>query len=942
MSQVKPRCLYCHKSYPDQAAISRHVSHTPTCFAAWQHHLQNPTTTAQSQQRHIPPFQVGLPSIIEDNSDSDADIDYHPHREPSPSPEVHLDIPDHSDWTSPVDDVHDPRKSARFIEEYPGLVAEVLEAGSTKFEQWHERQRIAGQSEWAPFADLEEWELAQWLIKNVGQKSINEYLKLPIIQRRAKLSFHNTYTFLKKIDQLPIGTDWICDIVDVIGDRVDENGEVVQEHLELWHRDPVECVKELFGNPGLKDHIAYKPERVYTDKEGTNRIIDEAWTADWWWETQGKLPEGAVVAPVIIASDKTTLTQFQGNKVAWPVYMTLGNIAKHKRRQVSSNATVLIGYIPVSKLECFEASSRSLEGYRLFHHCMEVILKPLQEAGRRGEKMTCADGWIRRVFPILAAYIADFPEQCLVACCKENRCPRCEIAASDRGDWLLHTIWRDPDETLRLLEKEKKSQLRGYKTSERFEELGLRSVFEPFWKSLPHANIFSSFTPDILHQLHKGIFKDHLVKWCTDIIGSAEVDARFCAMNHHAGLRHFKKGISFVSQWTGTEHKEMEKIFVGIVSGAVNDRVLTVVRALLDFIYYARLETQTTYTLDRLSHSLKLFHEHKHVLVDLGIREHFNIPKLHNIQHYVDAILALGSADGYNTESPERLHIDFAKNAYRASNKRDYKEQMTLWLQRQEAVALRTSYLAWLHPTSDVEHNSYEEDEENPTEEPDLPRGNLENIRIRPQYRLALTAPFRDMAVMQLVNEYGAVDFLLRFNDFLQRHVRRAPKPSMYDRFDIYKQISVDLPFNRYLNQTENRTHRIRTIRPRPATGRHPAIHAHSDTALVIEDPEKYVYSWTMQGLRVAQVRVIFDLPRQFGETRHPLAYVEWFTPLGTPDKTTGMYLIKRSTRARSRNAEVISVDRIVRGCHLMAKCGRTIDRGWSTEEVLEEATSFW
>ncbi|KAG6912043.1 hypothetical protein DXG01_001823, partial [Tephrocybe rancida] len=57
--------------------------------------------------------------------------------------------------------------------------------------------------------------------------------------------------------------------------------------------------------------------------------------------------------------------------------------------------------------------------------------------------------------------------------------------------------------------------------------------------------------------------------------------------------------------------------------------------------------------------------------------------------HYVEAIKALGSADGYNSEAPERLHIDFAKDAYRASNKRDYTEQMAMWLQRREAMWMR-------------------------------------------------------------------------------------------------------------------------------------------------------------------------------------------------------------------------------------------------------------
>ncbi|KAJ7038640.1 hypothetical protein C8F04DRAFT_1179653 [Mycena alexandri] len=39
------------------------------------------------------------------------------------------------------------------------------------------------------------------------------------------------------------------------------------------------------------------------------------------------------------------------------------------------------------------------------------------------------------------------------------------------------------------------------------------------------------------------------------------------------------------------------------------------------------------------------------------------------------------TADGYNTEAPERLHIDLTKKAYRSSSKRDYTAQMTLWLQ---------------------------------------------------------------------------------------------------------------------------------------------------------------------------------------------------------------------------------------------------------------------
>jgi hypothetical protein len=58
------------------------------------------------------------------------------------------------------------------------------------------------------------------------------------------------------------------------------------ERHELWRRDPVECIRELIGNPAFKDYISYIPDMVYLDAEGNVRIYDEMWTGDWWWKIQ--------------------------------------------------------------------------------------------------------------------------------------------------------------------------------------------------------------------------------------------------------------------------------------------------------------------------------------------------------------------------------------------------------------------------------------------------------------------------------------------------------------------------------------------------------------------------------------------------------------------------------------------------------------------------------
>ncbi|KII83181.1 hypothetical protein PLICRDRAFT_119771, partial [Plicaturopsis crispa FD-325 SS-3] len=137
-------------------------------------------------------------------------------------------------------------------------------------------------------------ELASWLMKNVGKTQTESFLKLPIvstsqIKERTQTSYHNSRNLLERIDELPTGPGWSCDMLTVTGDKLDEDKKPMVEELELWRRDPVDCVRELLGNPTFRDHLKYAPEHVFLDKHGEDRVYDEAWTADWWWKIQVSL-----------------------------------------------------------------------------------------------------------------------------------------------------------------------------------------------------------------------------------------------------------------------------------------------------------------------------------------------------------------------------------------------------------------------------------------------------------------------------------------------------------------------------------------------------------------------------------------------------------------------------------------------------------------------------
>ncbi|KAH9040509.1 hypothetical protein EDB85DRAFT_1858737, partial [Lactarius pseudohatsudake] len=609
-----------------------------------------------------------------------------------------------------------------------------------------------GSSIWALFRSKCDWEIACWA-KTRGPMSsaVADILAIPEVVDKLGLSYRTPNELNNIIDkELPERPQFKCEDVSIAGNT-----------FQFYYCDILQCIRTLYGNPEFARDLVFAPERHYTDHERTCRVYSEIHTGDWWWAVQTSLEAhqpGATVIPVVISSDKTQLTLFH-SKAAYPVYLTIGNIPKHIRRKPSRHTQMLIGYIPTTCLEGIgNKSARRCALANLFHFCMRFLLAPIASHGETGVAMMSGDGIWRRCHPVFAMFVGDYPEQVLETCTFNGQCPKCAVHRNNLGDYSRSPA-RDYGKALEAFLLADGDVCMFHSVCR---EAGLKPVFHPFWEALPLTDVFISITPDILHQLLQGVMK-HLIAWLTNssAFGSAQIDARCRSLppNHH--IKIFARGISTLSRVSGLEHKQMCRILLGLVielplpSGGSSARVIRTVCALLDFLYLAQLPSHTSETLLRLKESLARFHEDKDVFVDLGVREHFNIPKVHSLLHYKSSITLFGSTDNYNTEQTERLHINFTKDAYRATNHKDEYPQMTAWLERREKIQQHMMFIAW-RQRAQYDDTQYSE-----------PTGPSKPVPRTVQ--MARNPSLKAVSFNDLADKYGAFDFQDTLADFIAR-----------------------------------------------------------------------------------------------------------------------------------------------------------------------------
>ncbi|KAF8258703.1 hypothetical protein EI94DRAFT_1774118 [Lactarius quietus] len=106
----------------------------------------------------------------------------------------------------------------------------------------------------------------------------------------------------------------------------------------------------------------------------------------------------------------------------------------------------------------------------------------------------CPDGHYRHMIYNIGPFIVVYPKQVMLSEVVQGWCPRCTSKSSNlNGEGGLSTL--------------------EFSSAELWDEYGIDDDIMPFTNDFPCADIHENLSLDLLHQIIKGSFKDHLVTW---------------------------------------------------------------------------------------------------------------------------------------------------------------------------------------------------------------------------------------------------------------------------------------------------------------------------------------------------------------------------------------------------------------------------------------------
>ncbi|KAF8469365.1 hypothetical protein DFH94DRAFT_795797 [Russula ochroleuca] len=501
-----------------------------------------------------------------------------------------------------------------------------------------------------PYSSRPEFELADFLFckEQMGCKKISELMDIWAAFQQSTNSegdpvegppFASTQDLYDKIDSTENGdVSWQAFSVQYDGD-IPNNSAVPRwktESYNTWFRNPLKIAEAQLGNIDFAHEIDFGLKRVFSSRADRCQYSDFM-SGNWAWQQADVIavdPEThrSMFVPLILGSDKTTISVATGHNEYYPLYLSIGNVQNHVQR-AHQNAVSLLGFLAIPKAD---------------KEYDDTLDKPCITR--------CGDGHLQRVIYGLGPYIADYPEQVLLACVVSGWCPKCTARPTNLDDDPT-AILRSHEHTnmvLKTFEDELSTPWQGY---------GIISDVRAFTSFFLRANIHHLLSPDLLHQVIKGTFKDHLVDWVGEYLETvhgktrakeilADIDLRHVVFPLFPGLCRFPEGCSF-KQWTGDDSKALMKVYLPAIAGHVPARMVRAISAFLEFCYLT---------------AIARFQQEHTIFIETEVRIDFSLPRQHSLFHYHSLIQQFGAPNGLCSSITESRHITAVKQPWHCSN----------------------------------------------------------------------------------------------------------------------------------------------------------------------------------------------------------------------------------------------------------------------------------
>ncbi|KAI0003199.1 hypothetical protein BJV74DRAFT_876167 [Russula compacta] len=707
------------------------------------------------------------------------------------------------------------------------------------------------------------------------------------------------------------------------------------ETYELCCRDTRRVLHQQLSMSDFKDKINLTPYQQFNSSG--KRVYSNLMSGDWAWNHADIIAEdpathGSMFVPIIAGSDKTTVSVATGHQEYHPVYMSPGNVTNIACR-AHGNSVLPVAFLPIPKTKRRHRNTVPFQRFarQMYHTCLTRVFDPLKPGMMTPDVVHCPDGHFWQAIYGMGPYIADYPEQVWLAALVQGWCPKCDAPP--------HNL--DSPEARPRSHKKTEMLIQCFDPRILWDDYGIRSDVVPFTEHFPRANIHELLSPDLLHQVIKGTFKDHIVTWVNEYLhivhGEArgneiidDIDRRISLVPSFPGLRCFPDGRDF-TQWTGDDSKALMKVYITAITGHIPSEMVKCVAAFLDFCYIVRRNAICTDTLERAMDALRRFHQYRDIFIQTGVRpDTISLPRQHSLKHYLRSIRLFGSPNGLCSSITESKHIPAVKKPWRRSSHFNALGQMLLTNQRMDKMhAIRCIFTdKGMMDGTTLSYTARMLRGEEPA-----PPANTLNDEDDTDDHGAVRGP-KVMAFVVLAAT--AERSYPRYLSDLAKHINQPKLPEHIWHF-LYNQLNpdsanfgADMPLHEcpFFDGRVSVYHSAMAhfYAPSDLCGAGGMYHerirstplwrgeyARRDTIFVETDPTLS----GMPGMVVGQVFLFFSFT--FRDVFYPCALIHWFERVGRgPDSDTGLWVVKPEYERNGRpSLTVIHIDSIPRAAHL-------------------------